>query len=318
MNGMAPRKSERIMNLAICLLMARRFLDKNHLRDVVEGYAGLTDAAFERTFERDKDDLRAMGVPVETGSNSALFPDEIGYRIRRQDFELPPIDFTVAEATALGLASQVWGTATLAERTVSALAKLRAAGVDPDASRLSGTSPRIGAKEPAFEPLWQATMTRTAVRFGYRGARREVEPWILTYRRGSWYLLGQDRTREAPRMFKLARIDALPQAIGKPGAYEVPDLDLAELTRSLEPSPADASALLAIRGDKAPDLRRRGEPAPTGVELPSGFTAWRVPYSQDGDFVAEVCGQGPAVLVLEPLELRRQVIERLNAVAEAS
>ena len=89
---MAPRKSERIMNLAICLLLARRFLDKNHLREVVEGYGGLSDAAFERTFERDKDDLRAMGVPVETGSNSTLFPDEIGYRIRRQDFELPPID----------------------------------------------------------------------------------------------------------------------------------------------------------------------------------------------------------------------------------
>ncbi|MCB0890882.1 MAG: DNA-binding transcriptional regulator, partial [Propionibacteriaceae bacterium] len=63
---MAPRKSERIMNLAICLLLARRFLDKNHLREVVEGYGGLSDAAFERTFERDKDDLRAMGVPVET------------------------------------------------------------------------------------------------------------------------------------------------------------------------------------------------------------------------------------------------------------
>lgn len=106
---MAPRKSERIMNLAICLLMARRFLDRNHLREVVDGYAGLSDAAFERTFERDKDDLRAMGIPVETGSNSVLFPDDVGYRIRRQDFELPPIDFTAAEATALGLASQVWG-----------------------------------------------------------------------------------------------------------------------------------------------------------------------------------------------------------------
>ena len=117
---MAPRKSERIMNLAICLLMARRFLDKNHIREVVEGYAGLSDAAFERTFERDKDDLRAMGVPVETGSNSTLFPDEIGYRIRRQDFELPPIDFTGAEATALVNQTFVGSAALLAESGRSA------------------------------------------------------------------------------------------------------------------------------------------------------------------------------------------------------
>ena len=312
---MAPRKSERIMNLAICLLLARRFLDKNHLREVVEGYGGLSDAAFERSFERDKDDLRAMGVPVETGSNSTLFPDEIGYRIRRQDFELPPIDFTGAEATALGLASQVWGTATLAEHTVSALAKLRAAGVDPDASRLSGLSPSIGAKEAAFEPLWQATMTRTVVAFGYRGVPREVEPWILTYRRGSWYLLGLDRTRQAPRMFKLARLEGEPQPVGKPGAYELPDVDLAQLTRSLEPAPADASAVVAVRGDQAPDLRRRGERVDRPDGLPSGFSAWRVPYRQEGDFVAELCGYGAAVLVLEPLELRRQVIERLTTIA---
>ncbi|WP_298132313.1 WYL domain-containing protein [Micropruina sp.] len=313
---MAPRKSERIMNLAICLLMARRFLDKNHIREVVEGYAGLSDAAFERTFERDKDDLRAMGVPVETGSNSSLFPDDIGYRIRRQDFELPPIDFTAAEATALGLASQVWGTATLAEQTVSALAKLRAAGIDPDASRLPGVSPSIGAKEPAFEPLWQATMTRTVVGFGYRGVRREVEPWVLTYRRGSWYLAGFDRTRGAARLFKLARLEDAPRTIGKPGAYELPEnMDLTELTRPLEPAPAAAEAVVAIRGDKAPDLRRRGLPVDDAAPLPPGFAAWRVPYTSDREFVTEVCGYGPAVLVLEPAALRRQVIGRLAAVA---
>ncbi len=313
---MAPRKSERIMNLAICLLMARRFLDKNHIREVVEGYAGLSDAAFERTFERDKDDLRAMGVPVETGSNSSLFPDDIGYRIRRQDFELPPIDFTATEATALGLASQVWGTATLAEQTVSALAKLRAAGIDPDASRLPGVSPSIGAKEPAFEPLWQATITRTVVGFGYRSVRREVEPWVLTYRRGSWYLAGFDRTRGAARLFKLARLEDAPRTIGKPGAYELPEnMDLTELTRPLEPGPAVEEAVVAIRGDKAPDLRRRGVPLPDAAPLPPGFAAWRVPYTSDREFVTEVCGYGPAVLVLEPAALQRQVISRLTAVA---
>jgi proteasome accessory factor B len=310
---MAPRKSERIMNLAICLLMARRFLDRNHIREVVEGYAGLSDAAFERTFERDKDDLRAMGVPVETGSNSAFFPDDVGYRIWRADFELPPIDFSPAEATALGLASQVWGTATLAEQTVSALAKLRAAGVDPDASAVPGSSPIIGAREEAFEPLWEATLSRTPVRFGYRGAVRELEPWGLTYRRGAWYVIGHDRLRQAPRLFKLARIEGTPAPIGKPGGYTVPEVDLADLTRSLEPAPADSRALLAIRGRRAPELRRRG--LPVADDAPPGFAAHRVDYAHDSDFVDLICSYGPDVLVLQPVELRLQVIARLRALA---
>ena len=104
------------MNLAICLLLARRFVEKSHIRDVVEGYAGLSDVAFERTFERDKDELRAMGVPVETGSDNPLFPDEVGYRIRREDFELPPIEFTASETMVLGLATRVWESATQADQ----------------------------------------------------------------------------------------------------------------------------------------------------------------------------------------------------------
>ena len=160
------------MNLAICLLMARRFIEKSQIREVVEGYHDLTDAAFERTFERDKDELRRLGVPVETGSNDALFPDEVGYRILRKDFELPPIEFSAAETAALGLAATVWESATQAGQTVSALAKLRAAGVDPDPSRLSVLAPSVGAREPAFAGVWSACAERAPISFGYRGEIR--------------------------------------------------------------------------------------------------------------------------------------------------
>lgn len=312
---MSARKSERIMNLAICLLMARRFIDRARIREVVEGYAGLSDTAFERTFERDKDDLRAMGVPVETGSNSSFFPDEVGYRIRREDFELPPIEFTPAETAALGLATRVWDSATQADQAISALAKLRAAGIDPDPSRLQGLAPSVGAREPGFEPLWQATVSRTPVSFGYRGQPREVEPWAMTYRRGSWYLLGRDRTRQASRVFKVARIEDEVRPAGRPGAYRVPAVDMAELLATLEPSRPDAEALLAIRHDRAPDLRRGGTAVETTLELPPGFAAYRVSYARRGDFVGEVCAHGPDVLVLEPEDIRAGVIDQLRAVA---
>ncbi|MDO5684125.1 MAG: WYL domain-containing protein, partial [Propionibacteriaceae bacterium] len=126
---MAPRKSERILNLTICLLSARRYLTREQIREAVEGYGGLADAAFERMFERDKDELRTLGVPVETGTQSTYFGDELGYRIPRADFELPPIEFTAEEAAVVSMAVRVWQEANLAESTQLALAKLRAAGL---------------------------------------------------------------------------------------------------------------------------------------------------------------------------------------------
>ncbi|HOC12829.1 MAG TPA: WYL domain-containing protein [Propionicimonas sp.] len=303
------------MNLAICLLMARRFIEKTQIREVVEGYHDLSDAAFERTFERDKDELRAMGVPVETGSNNPLFPDDVGYRIRRKDFELPAIEFTPAETAALGLAATVWESATQAEHAISALAKLRAAGVDPDPQRLAGLAPSIGAREPAFASIWAATGARTPIRFDYRGQTRTVEPWAMTYRRGAWYLYGRDRAKGEPRMFKVARLDAPAVPAGKPASYTVPELDLEAAWRSLEPSRADASAIVAIKPGRAADLRRRATPTEGVYDVPSGYEPLRVSYSRVGDFVGELCAYGADALVLKPLYIRRAVIAQLAAVA---
>ena len=88
---MAARKTERLVNLTILLLSSRRFVPREKIRETVEGYRGLGDESFNRAFERDKDELRAMGIPVETGSDERFFDDEPGYRIVRTDFELPPI-----------------------------------------------------------------------------------------------------------------------------------------------------------------------------------------------------------------------------------
>lgn len=303
------------MNLAICLLMARRFIEKSQIRQVVEGYHDLSDAAFERTFERDKDELRSMGVPVETGSNNPLFPDEVGYRINRLDFELPAIEFDSAETAALGLAATVWESATQAEQAVSALAKLRAAGVDPDPARLSGLAPSIGAREPAFASIWAATGDRTPIRFSYKGQQRQVEPWAMTYRRGAWYLLGHDRVRQAPRMFKVARIDAPAQAIGKAGSYRVPDVDLDAAWSRLEPRQADTEAIVAIRAGRAPELRLRARPAEHAGPVPAGYEVYAVGYSRAGDLIGELCAHGADALVLAPQRIRRAVIAQLQAVA---
>ncbi len=315
----AARRSERLVNLAIALLSASRFLSKTELRKIVEGYRELGDAAFERQFERDKDDLRAMGVPIIVGSNEALFDKEIGYRITRSEFELPPITFDADELSVLGAAARVWQQASAAEETISALAKLRAAGVDPDVDRLAALAPRISAREPAFEVCWRATLERRLLRFSYRGGDelRTVAPWSVLSRRGSWYLVGNDLGRSAPRMFKMSRMDSPPETTGDAGAFELPsDLDLQDLARQLEPSEPDSHAIVAVRAKHAPALRRRGTPVPRRAGIPADFECFDVPFSSGGDFAADIAASGPNVVVLEPDELRDRVIARLRYVSE--
>lgn len=315
---MAPRKTERILNLTICLLVSGRFLPKSRIREAVEGYHGMTDTTFERTFERDKDELRAMGVPIAVGNYEPLFSDEQGYRIMPSEFQLPPIDLDAEEASVIGVAARVWQHASVAESTQSALAKLRAAGVEPDTSQLASLEPSVQASEPAFEPLWNAVLSRTRVTFTYRGAKelRTFEPWGLTSHKGRWYVIGHDVGRAATRMFKVSRINGLPVPIGKAEAYEVPQpLDLRALATSLGPREPTAEAVVAIRGGHAPALSRRGVAVRQDrVALPAGFECYTIGYGDLRSTAEEIAGFAADVVVLDPPELRQAVIAALTAV----
>lgn len=300
------------MNLTICLLMARRFVEREQIRELVEGYHGLSDSAFERTFERDKEELRSLGVPVETGSDDPLFPDEVGYRIRRRDFELPPVDFTAEELAALGIASGVWDSARLADRATRAVAKLRTAGLDPDATRVAAFAPSVAAHEPGFESLWQATLDRQPVRFSYRGVLREVEPWQLTSRTGRWYLLGLDRTRGEGRWFKLSRLEDEPTRIGAPGEVSPPDHATIAAHRGSLEAARDTVATIAVRDGAASELVRFAEPADAVV--PEGFTAWSIRLASPTD-AGGLAAHGAEVFVVDPPELVDALRRHLEAVA---
>ncbi len=311
------RKTERILNLTICLLVSGRYLPKSRIREAVEAYHDLSDAAFERTFERDKDELRSLGVPIEVGSFDPLFDDEPGYRISPAEFELPPIELDADEAAVVGVAARVWQHASMAESTRSALSKLRAAGVEPDASQLASLEPSVQATEAAFEPLWTAVLERARVSFSYReGVRRTLEPWGMTSSKGRWYVIGWDTDRQAERMFKLSRMTDLPKRVSRSGAYEVPaDLDLRSLARSLAPREPTRQALVAVRPGKGPTLRRRGEPAEASASLPAGFEVFRVGYGDLWTMVEEITRYAADVLVLDPPELRDAVLAALRRVA---
>ncbi|CAM5588100.1 Proteasome accessory factor B OS=Streptomyces albaduncus OX=68172 GN=FHS32_005765 PE=4 SV=1 [Streptomyces griseoloalbus] len=161
---MAIAKAERLMNLALCLLGTRRPLTKRELRESIEAYleAG-SDDSFNRMFERDKDDLRELGLVIETVEN---LEGETGYLARRDSNRLPAITLDAEEAAALGLAAKVWQQARLAGAASGALQKLRAAGLPEDVDPYGAhgaLEPRIPVHEAAFEPLMLACRDRRPV-----------------------------------------------------------------------------------------------------------------------------------------------------------
>ncbi|MCF6377706.1 WYL domain-containing protein [Nocardioides KLBMP 9356] len=319
---MAQPRAERLMNLHILLLGAKRFIGKDAIRDAVypdydRGPAG--DEAFERAFERDKDALRQIGAVIEVGSADAFFDDEIGYRIPTEQTSLPEIRFESDEAAVLGLAAQVWQQATLAKATARALAKLKGQGVEIDPARLEVVAPAITADEPAFEPLWDAVGKRRQVSFPYQRASqtepttRRVQPWGLARSSGRWYVVGFDVDRGAERVFRLSRIVGPVRASGKSGAYDVPEgTDVRAVARRLAPSFPSVRAELRVRQGTAVALRRRAESVTPHAE--DGWDAVVVegPVHEISD---EVLTHGTSVVVEGPASLRDEVVARLTAVA---
>ena len=106
---MSAQRTERLLNLVIALRATRRGMRRDDLRRAVPQYAASpNEAAFERMFERDKEDLREIGVPIVTVASDVLVDAEDAYRIDAGAYELPPVTLTPAEVAVLGLAAHVW------------------------------------------------------------------------------------------------------------------------------------------------------------------------------------------------------------------
>ncbi|GAA2012255.1 MULTISPECIES: YafY family protein [Nocardioides] len=317
---MSVRKSERLLNLLIMLLVQRHFVPKERIRSIL--YPGSSSEAFEKMFERDKDELRSLGVPIEVGSMDTYFDDEPGYRIRPDEFALPDIDLTPDEASVVGLATRVWQHAKLADATTEAVRKLRALGAPVDVTALDIVEPRLSAEEPSFDAFWEATAERTPVVFGYRRpgqdevTTRHLQPWGVTRYSGRWYVVGLDTDRGEERVFRLSRVEGEARPDGPAGSYDVPaGTDVSAVARRLAPAPVVQRAVLLVRRGAGHQLRRGAAGVETDVVGPDDHTTWdRVVLERDTLGLAdEVLGHGADVCVEEPLELRAQVVERLRA-----
>jgi proteasome accessory factor B len=312
---MSRRKTERLLNLVVCLLATRRHLTAEQIRRAVPGYPD-SDEAFKRMFERDKEELRELGIPLEVGADG---DEDTGYRIPPQAYELPELHLAPDEAAVLGLAARVWQRASLAEAASGALLKLRAAGIDTDGSASLGIEPRVDTDEPAFPALWEAVRDGRPVAFDYQGVgravvrRRHLEPWGVVSRRGRWYVVGHDRDRDGVRVFRLSRILGEVTADGRAGSVSVPpDVDVRRLAFDRGEPPAEPRiATVRLRKGAAEGLRRRAREI-TPVDI-----AWDqadLEFHEVDRFAPYLARFADDVVVLDPPDVREAVIQQLKAV----
>ncbi len=314
---------ERLVNLVVALVATDQGLTKDTILTSVSGYreqseAGASKDALEKMFERDKESLRRLGVPIETIGDWADPDDlrEARYRVPTAEYELPEdISFTSAELALLNLAGGVWSESSMSADARSGLRKIRALGIAVG-EPIIGYSPRISLREPSFAALQQAIELSRVVRFPYlkpgeEAARtRRVQPLALVEYEGRWHVFGVDLDAAADRTFLLQRIvdevtvtrETFDPAL-RDGAGEraVEGLDeVASRQRALlEVNPGTEAALR---------LSRRAVPADQGIH---------VPYVDVHVFADELASYGPEVRVVEPAELRDQVIARLEAARAA-
>ncbi len=314
--GVQPyTKAERLLNLLMALRGSEVGLDRAQIRSVVRGYnPDASSEAFERMFERDKDELRAMGVPIVTRTDASGVV--MGYRIEG-DPTLAPLDLSRAELAVLGLAARAWQRADLAPAALNALRKVEAQlGMR---SSGSGAAPIAGlsADSPALHTLIEACGAGTAITFGYHKGGggpaqvRHVQPWGTVWWRGHWYLVGFDTDRDDVRVFRASRIEGAVRLDATGASYEVPQgFDVAEAIGQFARGEA-VSLQVALTPGAVAGLRLQGVdrgPSPEGEDL------LELPVDELRNGVGSVLAHVPAAWVLAPPPAVAEAVAQLEAV----
>ena len=301
------RKSERLVNLTIALLATKRYLTKSEIFRTVEGYEGAPEA-MERMFERDKDDLRSLGISIELGTFDPIFEDEAGYRITPSSYQLNLGELDGIDIALLSLAASAWSGAALERESTSALIKLASLGIDSDSEALSLLTPQVNGTDQNFALITDAIVRRSDIEFEYVSSDlskqvRKISPYSLSGKSGSWYLVGLDRERSAARTFRLDRIVSEVSVSKKVNSYEIPNA-LPEQDTSEDTE----QAILRIRKNRGYQLRSLS----TLIEAGEEWDEITLPILDLSWLVRTILWHRDDVIALQPIALRTRVIDSLK------
>ena len=304
------RKIERLINLTIALLATQRYLTKSEIFRTVDGYEGSAETK-ERMFERDKDDLRTLGIAIDVGSFDPVFNDEAGYRIRSENYQLDLGEITPTEISLLSLAADAWQGAAFADAAQSAILKLSSIGVPADPIDIPGLSPKLSNSSADLETVTAAIASSDYLIFDYlatnlESQERTIIPFALSNRTGFWYVSGVDQEIQEVRTFRLDRVQGeIKHRKNKdpfefPASFELSEADTAEIHRT---------AVIDVRKSKGYALRRL---AISGKDL-GEWDQIKVPIHSLETLGAEILWHGEDVFVHEPSDLREYIVKQLHA-----
>lgn len=309
-------KLERLLKLLAVLIDTTRPITADDLRQRIGGYPDNT-ASFRRAFERDKDDLRSMGITIavervaDTGNmdrvaDAGAMVD--AYTVHRDDYAGQDPGLEPDELAALHLAAALVRVDELGEDAFWKLGGVERSEAD-----------QVGGSVPAADVAGKfhtAITERRAATFSYRDIQRVLEPSRISFVNGHWYVSGFDQTREATRVFRIDRIqDEI--ALGSPSGYELQPARGPETVRTWEfgdEEPMNAvvridstAALWASVNLREDEIERHDD----------GSVSVRLQVRDRRSFRDWVLSFVDAAEILEPVELRSEMLEWLDAVIGA-
>lgn len=303
----SAEKTERLINLTLGLLSSKRYLTKNEIFRNVAGYSGSPET-MERMFERDKDELRNMGVEIEVGQIDPLFEDEVGYLIKSSDIQIQPTDFSKEELLLMTMAANTWKESVFSDVSNNALMKLASIDSQITLNKIAiSTFNEDGITLLQFEKIIEAIKDRKFLSFLYNDKDRLIAPYALKSLNGFWYLIGQDQGLQI-KVFKIIRIQSEIKIISKKPLFDIPsDFNVDEFLKK-EKKEKDKVATLLIRENRVMALRNKGKVSPA----PNGWEKLEISFDDLNQITTEILWYADDVVVESPQELRDQVIKSLQ------
>jgi proteasome accessory factor B len=262
-------------------------------------------------FERDKDDLRSLGISIDVGSFDPLFNDEAGYRIKSENYQLDLGPITPTEISLLSLAADAWQGAAFADAAQSAILKLSSFGVPADPIDIPGLSPKLSSGSKELETIAGAIGDSDFLTFDYLSTdliaeQRTIIPIALSNKSGFWYVSGIDSEVQEVRTFRLDRVQGAITVRRNKESFEFPadfEIDRVDAASSMR------FAVVDVRKGKGHALRNLA----TSVQDLGEWDQIKIPIYTFEYLASQILWHGEDVFVHEPSDLRELIVDQLQA-----